>query len=59
MVNFKETLTKLHKEFPEFDLEKLFKIMECVVEEHQFNLNNGGGYILNREGTTKYPWDTN
>lgn len=39
MVNFKETLTKLHTEFPEFDLETLFKVMECIVEETQINLN--------------------
>lgn len=62
MVNFKETLTKLHKEFPEFDLEKLFKIMECIVEEPQLNLNNSGGYILSRGNSitnTRYPWDVN
>lgn len=57
MVNFKETLTKIHKEFPEFDLEKLLKIMECIVEEPQFNLNNNGNYILNRDQITRYPWD--
>lgn len=32
MVNFKETIIKLHKEFPEWDLNTLIKIMECIVE---------------------------
>lgn len=32
MVNFKETVTKLHKEFPEFDLDTLIRIIDNIVE---------------------------
>ena len=32
MVDFKKTLTNLHNEFPEFDLDTLFKIVDAVVE---------------------------
>lgn len=32
MIDFKETLTNLHTEFPEFDLDVLFRIMDTIVE---------------------------
>ena len=32
MVDFKKTLTNLHNEFPEFDLDTLFKIVDAIVE---------------------------
>ena len=32
MIDFKKTLTNLHNEFPEFDLDTLFKIVDAIVE---------------------------
>ena len=32
MIDFKKTLTNLHNEFPEFDLDTLFKIIDTIVE---------------------------
>lgn len=32
MVDFKKTLTNLHNQFPEFDLDTLFKIVDAIVE---------------------------
>lgn len=32
MIDFKKTLTNLHNEFPEFDLDTLFKILDAIVE---------------------------
>lgn len=32
MIDFKKTLTNLHDEFPEFDLDTLFKILDAIVE---------------------------
>lgn len=57
MVNFKETITKLHSEFPEFDLAILLKIMECIVEESKFNISNNVSYRKD-DSTVKYPWAT-
>lgn len=33
MVNFKETIINLNKAFPEWDLNTLLKIIECIVEQ--------------------------
>lgn len=32
MIDFKKTLTNLHNEFPEFDLDTLLKIVDTIVE---------------------------
>lgn len=32
MIDFKKTLTNLHNEFPEFDLDTLMKIMDSIEE---------------------------
>lgn len=34
MIDFKKTLTNLHDEFPEFDLDTLFKILDAIVETY-------------------------
>lgn len=34
MIDFKKTLTNLHNEFPEFDLDTLFKILDAIVETY-------------------------
>lgn len=31
-MDFKKTLINLHNEFPEFDLDTLFKILDAIVE---------------------------
>lgn len=36
MIDFKKTLTNLHNEFPEFDLDTLFKIVDAIVETSTF-----------------------
>lgn len=33
MIDFKRTLLNLHKTFPEFDLDTLIKIIECITAE--------------------------
>lgn len=33
MIDFKRTLLNLHKTFPEFDLDTLIKIIECITTE--------------------------
>ena len=33
MINYKKTITNIHKLLPELDLDTLFKIMEAIVEE--------------------------
>lgn len=34
MINTKETLKKLHSQFPLLSLDELFKILDCYVEEN-------------------------
>lgn len=44
MIDFKKTLTNLHNEFPEFDLDTLFKIVDAIVETtdcSKFNYPSG------------------
>ncbi len=33
MIDFKRTLLNLHETFPEFDLDTLIKIIECITTE--------------------------
>lgn len=39
MIDFKKTLTNLHDEFPEFDLDTLFKILDTIVETYTPTIN--------------------
>lgn len=39
MINSKETLKNLHKEFPTLTLDDLFKILDCYVEENYFSFD--------------------
>lgn len=41
MIDFKKTLTNLHNEFPEFDLDTLFKIVDAIVETSTITIPNG------------------
>ena len=41
MIDFKKTLTNLHDEFPEFDLDTLFKILDAIVETSTITIPNG------------------
>lgn len=41
MIDFKKTLTNLHDEFPEFDLDTLFKILDAIVETPTITIPNG------------------
>ena len=36
MLNSKETLKKLHKRFPHLNLDDLFDILDCYIEEYNF-----------------------
>ena len=36
MLNSKETLKKLHKKFPQLNLDELFDALDCYVEECNF-----------------------
>lgn len=33
MIDFKQTIIRLHKRFPEKSIEELLEIMDCIVEE--------------------------
>ena len=37
MINVKETLRRLHKQFPLVSLEELFEILDCYVEQIDFS----------------------
>lgn len=39
MIDFKRTLLNLHETFPEFDLDTLIKIIECITEGTSYYLN--------------------
>ena len=39
MLNSKETLKRLHKKFPQLNLDDLFDILDCYVEECNFFSN--------------------
>jgi hypothetical protein len=39
MLNSKETLKRLHKKFPHLNLDDLFDILDCYVEEYNFFSN--------------------
>ena len=41
MIDFKKTLTNLHDEFPEFDLDTLFKIIDAIVETPTITIPSG------------------
>lgn len=41
MIDFKKTLTNLHNEFPEFDLDTLFKIVDTIVEIPTITIPSG------------------
>lgn len=41
MIDFKKTLTNLHNEFPEFDLDTLFKIVDAIVETPTITIPSG------------------
>jgi hypothetical protein len=36
MLDSKQTLIKLHTEFPDLSLDDLFKILDCYVEQYPF-----------------------
>lgn len=38
MINVKETLQNLHKEFPEMSLDDLFKVLDCYEENYTATL---------------------
>lgn len=35
-MDFKNTLINLHRTFPEYDLDTLIKIIECVVDQDEY-----------------------
>lgn len=39
MINVKETLQNLHKEFPEMSLDDLFKVLDCYKEDYTATLS--------------------
>lgn len=54
MIDYRKTLTDLHKEFPEFDLDTLFKIMDLISEEKVLSVPPSFGIPR----TTPYVGDT-
>ena len=36
MLNSKETLKNLHKKFPQLNIDELFDVLDCYVEEYNF-----------------------
>lgn len=39
MINVKKTLINLHQKFPTLDLDQLFTILDCIVEDSYFKPN--------------------
>lgn len=58
MIDYRKTLTDLHKEFPDFDLDTLFKIMDLISEEKTLYNPNYPNYP-NSIPRTGYLWCTN
>lgn len=60
MIDFKKTLTNLHNEFPEFDLDTLFKITDAIVETPTITIPSGIRYPLDKsqqgDGMNKITW---
>lgn len=57
MIDYRKTLTDLHKEFPEFDLDTLFKIIDLISEEK--TLYNPSYPISVPRTPADNPWYTN
>lgn len=54
MIDFKKTLTNLHNEFPEFDLDTLFKIVDTIVETSTPTITIPSGI---RQPSDKHWWE--
>lgn len=39
MIDTRKTLTKLHNKFPDFTLDTLFEILDCITEEILYTYN--------------------
>ena len=39
MIDTRQTLTKLHNKFPDFTLDTLFEILDCITEEILYTYN--------------------
>lgn len=39
MIDTRQTLTKLHNKFPDFTLDTLFEILDCITEEIFYTYN--------------------
>ena len=57
MVDFKKTLTNLHNEFPEFDLDTLFKIVDTIVETPTITIPSGKLSDNHWWGEQNYLWN--
>lgn len=55
MVDFKKTLTNLHNEFPEFDLDTLFKILDTIVETYTSTIAIPNG--IRQPSDKSWQWD--
>ena len=54
MIDYKKTITNIHKLLPELDLDTLFKIMEAIVEESTPAYNWPSG--IRTPSSDKYWW---
>ena len=59
MIDIKRTLENLHKEFPEFDLDTLFKIIDLIKETASSNLSYPAGIKFPTGPTEIKPLRTN
>lgn len=51
-MDVKETLKNLHRKFPNYTLDELFDILDCVVSNY-YVTNNTYGYTLTCDSTCK------
>lgn len=58
MIDFKKTLTNLHNEFPEFDLDTLFKIVDAIVETSTITIPSGIRQPSGEDGINRITCDT-
>ena len=53
MIDFKKTIINLHKMFPEYDLDKLIKITDAIVEVPNYSYDSRKPWWLAENNQTK------
>lgn len=58
MIDAKQTLINLHTQLPELNLDQLFKILECIVEDDRgLTITNPITHPVIPNQTPRQPWE--